>query len=255
MRVLLSSLKYGDAVDKIQTLKPIDMVIYDKVYNSKTLDAFVNSNIGNISDKCEFMTIDCGVFENIPLDAVDNDKMYKHTVMGGTYDRLHAAHKILLSNVALRALEKVTVGVTEDNMNRSKLLWELIEPIDIRIQNVKNFLDDICPELTKNVVPITDPMGPTKSDPTMDLLVVSEETMRGGNKVNEVRQNNNLNPLDILKIDLVEDPCSSDHEEDKISSSSGRIRLLGDLLKPLNVNHNIARKPYIIGLTGKYEKA
>lgn len=53
------------------------------------------------------------------------------------------------------------------------------------MNDVEDFLKDICPELDINVVPINDPFGPTKSDPTMDLIVVSKETVKGGQKVNE----------------------------------------------------------------------
>lgn len=67
----------------------------------------------------------------------------------------------------------------------AKTLWELIQPIDIRIENVMNFLKDVCPELQYNVVPISDPFGPAITDPTMELIVVSAETLRGGLKINE----------------------------------------------------------------------
>lgn len=64
-------------------------------------------------------------------------------------------------------------------------MWELIEPIDKRICDVKHFLNDICPELDINIVPIADVFGPTKDDPTMDMIIVSKETVRGGDKINE----------------------------------------------------------------------
>lgn len=64
-------------------------------------------------------------------------------------------------------------------------MWELIEPLSTRMHSVKDFLIDICPELEHKVVPISDPFGPTKDDPTMDLLIVSDETVKGGQKVNE----------------------------------------------------------------------
>lgn len=67
----------------------------------------------------------------------------------------------------------------------AKVLWELIEPIDKRISGVRHFLNDICPELEINIVKISDPFGPTKTDPTMDLIVVSKETAKGGDKINE----------------------------------------------------------------------
>lgn len=75
---------------------------------------------------------------------------------------------------------------------------ELIEPINNRIQKVKEFLNDVCPELEANVVPISDPYGPTQHDPTMDLLVVSAETAKGGTKVNEGNSNDNNLSINII---------------------------------------------------------
>lgn len=53
------------------------------------------------------------------------------------------------------------------------------------MDNVREFLKDVCPELDIYVVPIADPFGPTKDDPSMDLLIVSAETMNGAKKINE----------------------------------------------------------------------
>lgn len=66
----------------------------------------------------------------------------------------------------------------------SKTLWEFIEDTDLRINNVRDFLCDICPELNYNIVPISDPFGPAITDPTMELIVVSQETFKGGEKIN-----------------------------------------------------------------------
>lgn len=70
-------------------------------------------------------------------------------------------------------------------MIHNKILWELIEDIDIRMKNVSNFLNDICPEIECHVIPISDPFGPTIKDPTMDIIIVSAETIKGGQKINE----------------------------------------------------------------------
>lgn len=61
----------------------------------------------------------------------------------------------------------------------------MIEDITVRLNNVKDFLTDICPELKYEIVPISDPFGPAIVDPTMQLIVVSEETISGGNKIND----------------------------------------------------------------------
>lgn len=131
----------------------------------------------------------------------------------------------------------------------AKKLWELIEPCSERIENIRNYLEDIDPSLSYDVIPIRDPFGPTQSDPNIQMLVVSDETMSGGKKVNEIRILNKLRTLDIHSIALVSNSTkSADEEEDKISSSNYRMRLLGTRLKEPNLN--VKYGPYIIGITG-----
>lgn len=74
--------------------------------------------------------------------------------------------------------------------------------------------------------------GPTKEDPMLEMIVVSEETKRGGDKVNEVRLQKNLSKLDIHVVKLANNENYNEHEEAKISSSNHRIRLLGTRLQP-----------------------
>lgn len=47
-------------------------------------------------------------------------KKYGYVALGGTFDRLHNGHKILLSQAALRSSKHVTVGVTDVNMVKCK---------------------------------------------------------------------------------------------------------------------------------------
>lgn len=60
--------------------------------------------------------------------------------------------------------------------------------------------------------------------------------MKGGLKVNEVRQNKGLSPLQIHCVSLMEDLVPANIREAgvedwKISSSSARMRLLGSIMK------------------------
>ena len=63
-----------------------------------------------------------------------------------------------------------------------------MESTEDRIKAVKDFLTDIKPDLEYRIVPITDPYGPSIVDPDIGCLVVSTETIKGGNMVNEKRQ-------------------------------------------------------------------
>lgn len=57
---------------------------------------------------------------------------------------------------------------------------ELIDSTKKRIKTVQDYLHRVKRSITYEVVPITDPFGPTVSDPTIDALVVSKETLKGG---------------------------------------------------------------------------
>ncbi len=71
-----------------------------------------------------------------------------------------------------------------------KVLKELIEPYDQRVQKLQDFLNDVKPSLTYEIVPLSDPFGPSISDPELQCIVVSEETRKGGDAVNRKRVEN-----------------------------------------------------------------
>lgn len=52
---------------------------------------------------------------------------------------------------------------------KAKTLAELIQPVEKRIEDVKEFLNSIDKTLIYEVVPIADAYGPTKSDPDLDV--------------------------------------------------------------------------------------
>ena len=103
------------------------------------------------------------------------------------------------------------------------------------------------------MVPITDPCGPSGTDDDLQLLLVSEETIKGGPVVNQTRQQNGLPQLHVMNIDLVgessTDLSESLNAEGKVSSSAARVRELGQLLREPNQPFEDG-KCYVIGVTG-----
>lgn len=115
IRILLSSLKYT-SVNRLNTLRPIEVVIFDKFHEKTDIDTFIKTCISNITDKCCIVTLDGNNDENSEEEQKETFKSYEHVVLGGTFDRLHTGHKMLLTEAILRSTKKVTVGVTDTNM-------------------------------------------------------------------------------------------------------------------------------------------
>lgn len=201
----------------------------------------------------------------------DANKIYNNVVLGGTFDRLHVGHKILLTEAALRAHKRLIVGVTDVNMITSewqkshsdkknltalsllilaKKLPELVLPLQKRMDDVREFLNDIDNTLNYEIVAIQDPYGPTIVEADLDLIVVSSETMRGGEKINEIRRGKNMKELEIYSIPLIEIKEVLKEKEQKVSSSNQRMDILGSQFKEPFPRPHLPKRPYIIGLIG-----
>ncbi|AWP17790.1 putative bifunctional coenzyme A synthase isoform 2 [Scophthalmus maximus] len=185
-----------------------------------------------------------------PEEKAEPLETYTDVVVGGTFDRLHGAHKTLLNISCLLANRRFLIGVCDQPMLKKKVLKELIEPYSLRVQRLQGFLQDIKPSLQVEIVPLDDPFGVSAVDPLLQCIVVSEETKKGGEAVNKKRIENGLPALVLHEIQLLKDAHHTETEEEKISSSSLRSRLLGTLLtRPKDTSH-LPPVPYVIGLTG-----
>lgn len=84
--------------------------------------------------------------------------------------------------------------------------------------------------LVVHCVEITDPCGPTITDPAIDGLVLSAETRAGGQTINDKRKEQDWSPLQILEVDVLDadenerDPQSQDFHS-KLSSTAIRAKL------------------------------
>ena len=68
----------------------------------------------------------------------------------------------------------------DDALLQNKSNKHVLEKLSTRIQRVRDFLTFFKPEITPEIVPITDVYGPTGWDPNVQALVVSKETLSGG---------------------------------------------------------------------------
>ncbi|GBN38482.1 Bifunctional coenzyme A synthase [Araneus ventricosus] len=216
---------------------PTDINTYLKQNYGKSCDNIIKLNEIDIPTCKEEFESDDAEFQT-----------YKTVCLGGTFDRLHNGHKVFLSEAVLKASKELVVGVSDGVTLKRKVLWELIEPVEERIKDVTNFLEDIDPSLKYEVVPIYDVYGPTVTMPDIDCLVVTTETRVGGEKVNNERKNRGMTEVKLHIIDVVENTDRSKDEDEKLSSSTKRMHLLG---KPLKTSKpSLITKPYCVLLRG-----
>ncbi|KAF9014089.1 Nucleotidylyl transferase [Cyathus striatus] len=139
---------------------------------------------------------------------------YPVVALGGTFDHLHAGHKILLSMAAWITSEKMIVGMTDDALLQNKSNKHVLEKLPVRTARVRGFLEFFKPGITYDIVPINDVYGPTGWDPNIQALVVSKETLSGAAAIAEHRAKNSLPPLQTFIIDVISSTDANlDHED------------------------------------------
>lgn len=109
--------------------------------------------------------------------------------------------------------KKLLVGVTADFMLSKKKHREFMEPLAKRCFNVQKSLEIFDKSLELETFHLKDGLGPVDRD--FQAIIVSPETVTGGEKVNEKRAELGLGPLEIVQIHFVEDKGHSD----KVSST------------------------------------
>ncbi len=175
---------------------------------------------------------------NVPNDYEAQFSFFRHSVAvlsrvahgvnGGTFDHLHNGHRLLLSASAAVCSVDLTVGITSDTMiaNSKKSLKELVEPYAKRRDSVAAFLHLCNPDLKSKLPAIDDAFGPSITDASLEVIIVSEETVAGGAAVNEKRVQANLKSLTVLSVDCWDRHSGKEGSiATKISSTDARKRL------------------------------
>lgn len=104
------------------TFTPVDVLLFDKgISNDETtqlMDRYQTTNAIELPSEAEESdsTQEMASKSNDVNDKIEADSV----VLGGTFDRLHVGHKMLLTEAVLRSRKRVSVGVTDVNMVQSK---------------------------------------------------------------------------------------------------------------------------------------
>ncbi|RXK36701.1 hypothetical protein M231_06008 [Tremella mesenterica] len=126
--------------------------------------------------------------------------------LGGTFDHLHPAHKLLLQSSLFLATRKLIIGITAPSLLVNKSNAALVESLEVRTRNVEEFLRRCGAKIHLRAKEINDPLGPTAWDEDIQALVVSRETVAGGEMVNAKRRENGLGQLELFIVDVIAGP-------------------------------------------------
>lgn len=131
------------------------------------------------------------------------------SAVAGTFNILHDGHKALLRR-AFEVADSVRIGITSDRMASEGRKASV--SMELRRREVESFVKGLG---QYEIFEIDDIYGPAVMMDDVDVLVVSEETLDNGRRVNEERVRRGLPPMELSVVPLM----MSDAGE-KISASS-----------------------------------
>jgi cytidyltransferase-like protein len=137
-------------------------------------------------------------FEQNYGDSQHSIPVFQKIAIGGTFDCLHNGHRKLVAFASSVCSTELTIGITGDAMIAKKSNATLIASFNERKETVAAFLRIMKPELRINAVELVEPYGPTITDPTIEAIVVSSETILGAFKINDIRLSQGMRPLFIF---------------------------------------------------------
>ncbi len=153
---------------------------------------------------------------------------FKKVAVGGTFDELHRGHKALLDK-AFESGERVVIGLSSDmfvaKMGKPHQTASYAE----RLQELQAYLQQQGLADRAEIIPLNDPYGLTISGRGLEALVVSKETQKTAQKINEIRQSAGLAPLKIVTVRMVQAENSTPISTTRIRR--GEIDRNGHLLK------------------------
>eukprot|EP00981_Chlorochromonas_danica_P010785 scaffold3412_cov171-Ochromonas_danica.AAC.3 len=126
--------------------------------------------------------------------------IYDYVAVGGSFDNLHNGHRKLLMFAAALCRDTLTIGITNDTMLVHKANADFINSYEDRVDSVRKYLVEIKPNLSLRIAQLHEPYGPAITDPHLQALIVSSETILGAFQINSIRHERGFSPMKIVVL-------------------------------------------------------
>ncbi|ELQ74982.1 putative nucleotidyltransferase [Trachipleistophora hominis] len=143
-----------------------------------------------------------------------NTKKYRTVVLGGTFDRFHEGHVLLLSTALLLTSDELTIGLTTKRLQTNKKYNTIIESYNTR-RNKLLFLCRVMSNARITLNKLNDSVGRCLTD-DYECIVVSTESFTRACEINFKRMDEGKEMMDIVVTPVVE------YENVKLSSTGLR---------------------------------
>jgi pantetheine-phosphate adenylyltransferase len=154
------------------------------------------------------------------------EQRLKTVTVAGTFDVMHKGHWFLLEE-AFNIADKVIIGITTDRFASSMKKGHDIDPYDVRLGEVGKYLQKKGMLERASFFPLDDPYGPAINNDGLEGILVSEETEKGAEAINQIRVKHGMRPLLIfvMKMVLADDgkPISSTRVRKQEVDRYGRL--------------------------------
>lgn len=219
--VLLTDNKYDVQINVLFNLsiEHYQSFHWNAIFITKDLnkDVFPHTNVFNYQlSSNETKCIRLGTFD---------EERYSVSALGGTFDHIHDGHKVLLSVASFLTRTKLVIGITDQELLQHKKYAEVLQTFEKRCSNVRDFLQRLKPTLELDMIAIRDVCGPTGRIPEIEALIISRETVSGGELVNKTREENGMRHLAIHVVNVL-GGRKEDGWKEKLSSTGIRYQCI-----------------------------
>ena len=207
-------------------LKNYELIEYNLLSNIlKIKNKEFNIDFNNITSEL----LHKNIILNINKSLLLNEEIfsYNYICFAGTFDYLHTGHNILIQMSLLLSKNKIGIGICSDEMIKKKSPQFLLESANERLKNMKNFIENLNGIYKNQNIfyrIITDPIDFAGIDKDLEGLVLTEETIKGGEIINEKRIKNNLKKINLICLNVINDNNNNNQSIKSMKISSSLIR-------------------------------